>query len=98
MVHIMLVCYGFSCFHRFQDIWHFPNCIGSIDGKHVVIQKPKHSGSEYHNYKQTESVVLMAVCDPQYKFISVDIGQAGSQSDGGIWESSTLGQALLHGE
>jgi hypothetical protein len=82
----------------FQDVWHFPNCIRSIDGKHIVIQKPKHAGSEYHNYKQTESVVLMAVCDPMYKFISVDIGQSGSQSDGGVWESSALGQALLHGE
>lgn len=81
----------------FQDTWHFPNCIGSIDGKHVVMQKPKHAGSEYHNYKQTESIVLMGICDSAYKFIFVDIGQSGSQSDGGIWELSTLGSALLHG-
>ena len=71
--------------------WHFPNCIGSVDGKHIVIQKPRHGGSEWHNYKQTESVVLMAVCDASYKFIVVDVGQSGSQSDGGIWDSSTFG-------
>ena len=64
----------------------------------MVIQKPKYTGSNYHNYKQTESIVMMVVCDPSYKFIMVDIGQSGSESDGGIWESSTFGQALLHGQ
>ena len=62
----------------------------------MVIQKPKYAVSKYHNSKQTESIVLMAVCDPFYKFIMVDIGQSGSESDGGIWESSTFGQVLLY--
>jgi hypothetical protein len=81
----------------FWDTWNFPNCIGSIDGKHVVIQHPiMQAQSTTCNYKQTESIVLMAVCDPSYKFIVVDIGQSGSLSDGGTWKSSPFGQALLH--
>lgn len=34
----------------------------------------------------------MAICDSNYKFVLVDIGAAGRQSDGGIWSRSTMGQ------
>lgn len=51
----------------------------------------------YHNYKQRESIVLMAICDASYKFIIIDVGQPGSQSDGGVWESSVFGRSLLLG-
>ncbi|XP_046849411.1 protein ALP1-like [Xenia sp. Carnegie-2017] len=73
--------------------WNFPHCLGSIDGKHILI----HGGSEYFNYKQRESIVLMAVVDASYKFITIDVGKSGSNSDGGIWESSGFGRALENG-
>jgi hypothetical protein len=34
-----------------QPEWSFPNCVGAIDGKHIVIQKPKKSGSIFRKYK-----------------------------------------------
>jgi len=37
--------------HDFEIKWNFPHCIGSINGKHVIIQSPIHSGSKYYNYK-----------------------------------------------
>ena len=36
----------------------------------------------------------MAICDTQYKFTLVDIGDTGRQSDGSVYNSSHLGYAI----
>ena len=72
----------------------FPNLVGAVDGKHVLIQAPPRPGSVYFNYKKTFSIVLMAVCDSKYHFTLVDIGDSGSQRDGSVFANSFLGHAI----
>ena len=61
----------------FEHAWNFLHCVGAIDGKHIVMQAPAHSGSTFYNYKGTHSIVFLAVCEVHYCFTLVDIGYAG---------------------
>lgn len=77
-----------------KKMWHFPNCIGAFDVKHINIQYPINAGSTYYNYKGSHSVVLLALVDADYKFIAIDVSSYGRNSAGGIFSQSVIGQKL----
>ena len=78
----------------FEQEWHFPNCVGAVDGKHVMMEKPINSGSINYNYKGYCSIVLMTVVDAKYRFVYISVGANGQESDGGVWAACDLGQKL----
>lgn len=50
--------------NKFYERWDYPNCLGALDGSHILIDPPSKSGAFYRNYKGTNSIVLMALVGP----------------------------------
>ena len=78
----------------FEEEWDFPHCLGSIDGKHIMIECPKNAGSAYYNFKNFHSIVILAIFDANYCFTFVDIGDYGSTNVASVLSNSAFGQAF----
>ena len=79
---------------EYETMWNFPNCLGALDGKHIRIKQPAHSGSAFYNYKGFFSIILMALVDAKYRFLYVDVGTNGRNNDAAVFNTSSLGSAL----
>ena len=79
---------------KFASRWNYHHCLGALDGKHVAIKKPPNSGSLNFNYKHFFSIVLMAMVDADYRFLWIDVGAAGSNSDAQIWNDCELKELM----
>lgn len=62
--------------------------------EYVVLKKTPGSGSEYFNSNRYHSIILMALVDANYRFISIDVGAKGSEGDANIFSRSELGRMI----
>ena len=76
-----------TCLKKQHSIFFYP---GSVDGKHIRIQKPKKSGSVNYGYKQYPSLILIIVSDAENKVLYYDSGIEGSSGDAGASAVSAL--------
>ena len=82
---------------RFRNRWNVPHAVSALDGKHIAIKKPKKSGTEYFNYKDYFSLVLLVLVDADYKFLWVNVGISGSSSDAQIFNRCKLKRKIENG-
>lgn len=66
-----------------------------MDGKHVAIQAPHNSGSEFFNYKGFFSIVLFGIMDAKYRFLYFNVGSQGRISDGGVFDNTVFKKLLV---
>ena len=78
----------------FSEKWNFHHVCGALDGKHVRILAPPGSGSVYYNYKSYFSIIMLALVDADYKFMYLNVGTPGADSDAGIFRDCSLFKAL----
>lgn len=52
-------------------------------------------GSLYYNYKNDHSIVFLAICDANCKYIMCDIGALGRMADGGVFRESEMGKRFF---
>ena len=80
----------FKIANVFEEKWQLRNCLGAINGKHLVMQPPANAGSRYYNYKHSHSNILLVMAGPSCECIFADVGTNGRVSDGNVWNKSTI--------
>ncbi|VDK65217.1 unnamed protein product [Cylicostephanus goldi] len=79
-----------------QERYDYPRGVAFMDGKHIAIDKPPHSGSLFWNYKNFYSIILLAMTDADYRVLAYDIGAPGHAGDAGVYRSSPIKVGSKH--
>ncbi|KIH62609.1 hypothetical protein ANCDUO_07108 [Ancylostoma duodenale] len=65
-----------------------------MDRKHIGIKKPARSGSTFWNYENYYSIILLALCDCDFRLMCFDIGAPGRAGDAGKFRNSAIKRYL----
>ena len=55
---------------NFSTKWGLPQCVGAIDGCHILIAAPLNNHTDYYNRKGFYSMILQGVVDANYRFLT----------------------------
>lgn len=91
---------GFQSFARGKWVRNtpgIPQVWGAMDGSHIPIKKPAHSGDAYINRKGFFSINMHAVCDHNAKFMDVYVGNSGRNHDVDVLHQSPFWSSLQNG-
>ena len=82
---------------NFRTRWNAPHTVGAIDRKNITKKKSKTTGSDYYNYKDFISLILLALVNAEYRFLWIECGTSGSCSDAQIFNRSDLREKIEDG-
>jgi len=77
--------------YEFIDICKFPNCIGSIEGKHCRVICPPNVGTLFFNYNSCLTMDLLGVADANCCFTLIDVGNHGRENDSSVFRKFRKG-------
>ena len=77
--------------NRVRAAYHFPKCVGFIDGTHLGLAfKPELEGEEYFTRKQCYAISATLVCDDNKKVRYHNVSWPGSVHDQRVYQNSVL--------
>ena len=82
---------------KFYQKHGFPQCIGAIDGTHVLIKQPSENATDYINHKRHYTVNIQVAADYKYCFTDAMIKWPGSVDDARMFSTSTLSNDIRNG-
>jgi len=80
----------------FKNTAHFPNCIGSVDGKRASFEIPWERFNELE-LQTFFSVVLMAVVDSNYHFVYIHVGEYCKDCESSVFQRTNFYRMLTDG-
>ena len=76
----------------FDEAHEFPDVLGCVDGSHIPTATPMENRDDCWCYKKFYSIIILAVCDTERRFIYFGIGSPGTESAAAVCIKGVLFQ------